>query len=739
MKYNDFLNIPKPFRKKANIIVAKSANEPQRCAYELRCLVLDVSQIAWDASLKILERIAVLDKEQAKLAFEQCAILHFYHGNSDKSELLLQQLAQFSSNSCGYLTKLFNAPSLFKLNDIGGTWFAEVERISQLYPDAVECSSVLCSFAQSVANANLEIAKVIANSAILYDREKGTGFYVNTAIRSVVSGNYDLAREMAQKALQAYPDAPAGHLVIDVYERLPSDICFNITHRPIFKVHGQDPTSELADAIEYILEVYKTLWSSSEEKRELAPLFKELFDFEAGIHLSIDFGSFINKIKELDLKGINFLGLRVNNQLITRELLEDKKVDTAGILFTKNDVNALNNPVRKEAILTRLNFNAKRLGEEVNDSDYFNSRSVYDAALEDDINLLEKRLVAGINPLKKARGKYPLEAAASKGNIAIARRLITDFEHSEEAFNAAIMAAKENKQTNIVKLLSLHDAIETKNLKQVKKMANQRNVHFRNIKGETPLYVAVRRVLRDNQAEVPCAIIEELLSHSLSLEDIYNALVFQFFKSSCTTAKISLLSAWKQKDGHTDYKVPNYNSSTSIWYDALLFEAINCDAAVTLLSHLEECGADLNYERRGSNLLDKTLGFLSKGYKPERYTKVLNFLISRKIDLNKTDTKGNTKLHHYAAENDLYAVEQLIRHGADLTYKNKAGKTPFDIALENKVSQTIITLLTLPTVLSPDTPSALLSQCGVFSEKGMLKKEKYTEGLLEMNNEITFS
>lgn len=716
MKPSDFSRIPEQIRIKAIRIVEKTIDSPQTGAYELRCLATNESINDPQASLKLIAIIATVDVEQAILALESIATECFFHGNLDGANNLLLQASKFNvySRRIGLFKNLLPA-SGFSLANINGTWLAEVERIISLYPDAKACSSILCFFAQSVQKHNPEIAQAIVNMAILYDREIGAIFYATAATQAVINENYDLAKEMILKALEAYPETTSGHLVFDIYERLPKDIFFNLSsyHHVIVGSLRVLPTTDIASRLYYLF--YNYSFSNP------AISLKELLDLDVGIHLKTPLSLFINKIKKLDLRGLNFIGLMVDNQLITRELLISHGIDTSGILFTKNDAVALKEPVRRAFILMRLNFQAKQLGEAVNESDYFDSRTLYDAALAGDITLLNKRLAAGADPLTKTHGEYPLEAAAGKGHMGIIKQLTAKCNHSEEALNAATIAARTNKHIKIMEMLSstpLHDAIALHNLDAVKALANDITVNNKNLEGQTPLY-CVAWSIRESPLKIDCQIMDELLKYAVSLEDLYEALFLQFNNSSCLEAQVSLLSAWKKKEGHADYRVKiEYCNTTFIWYESMLFDALDFKDSVKLLSLFEECGADLNHRNGHQTLLSNVLYRLNNGYQKGRNRNVLHFLFSRKVDVNSLDENGNAQLHIYTAKNNIFIIEQLVQHGANLTLRNKAGQTALDIALQNKASPEVIALLTPQALVSQNTSPALSSTTGFFKEKG---------------------
>lgn len=60
---------------------------------------------------------------------------------------------------------------------------------------------------------------------------------------------------------------------------------------------------------------------------------------------------------------------------------------------------------------------------------------------------------------------------------------------------------------------------------------------------------------------------------------------------------------------------------------------------------------------------------------------MLNLLLSYKPDVNLSDAKGDTPLMLAALVDDYFAAKALLEHGADITVKDKKGKTAYDWAV----------------------------------------------------------
>jgi len=73
-------------------------------------------------------------------------------------------------------------------------------------------------------------------------------------------------------------------------------------------------------------------------------------------------------------------------------------------------------------------------------------------------------------------------------------------------------------------------------------------------------------------------------------------------------------------------------------------------------------------------------------------TKIIDKLISKKVDLNQSDTNGKTALIYATFFNKNEIVKSLIRAGADLKLKDKEGRSALDYANFNKNTELIILL-----------------------------------------------
>eukprot|EP00833_Pecoramyces_ruminatium_P013964 jgi/Orpsp1_1/1187996/evm.model.d7180000061757.1 len=74
------------------------------------------------------------------------------------------------------------------------------------------------------------------------------------------------------------------------------------------------------------------------------------------------------------------------------------------------------------------------------------------------------------------------------------------------------------------------------------------------------------------------------------------------------------------------------------------------------------------------------------------YHRIFQFLI-KCLDINKSDSNGNTVLYYSIMKEDIYTIKTLIDLGADINHKNKIGNSLLDIALIKGNKEIILFLL----------------------------------------------
>ena len=134
-----------------------------------------------------------------------------------------------------------------------------------------------------------------------------------------------------------------------------------------------------------------------------------------------------------------------------------------------------------------------------------------------------------------------------------------------------------------------------------------------------------------------------------------------------------------------------------------------------LLNH----GADINEQRSGP---DATPLLLALGKGEDMNPAITHLLIDRGADLSITNEKGENALHYAVRFNHFELIQKLVKKGLSPMQKALNGKTPVDLALENKHYLCLEALLTSDRMVEKelgddDQYARLLSQTPKSSRK----------------------
>ncbi|XP_035468133.2 ankyrin repeat domain-containing protein 22 isoform X2 [Scophthalmus maximus] len=83
------------------------------------------------------------------------------------------------------------------------------------------------------------------------------------------------------------------------------------------------------------------------------------------------------------------------------------------------------------------------------------------------------------------------------------------------------------------------------------------------------------------------------------------------------------------------------------------------------------------------------LGYFLMLQKQRQNVKLMEVLLSSKVNVNAVDYKGNTALHYVCQRKSHRLVPLLLHRNADTSVKNNDGETPLDIATRLKFKQII--------------------------------------------------
>ena len=73
--------------------------------------------------------------------------------------------------------------------------------------------------------------------------------------------------------------------------------------------------------------------------------------------------------------------------------------------------------------------------------------------------------------------------------------------------------------------------------------------------------------------------------------------------------------------------------------------------------------------------------FIDKAFE-HRYGEAYSFLLARRLDVNASNSRGESLLHRSADIADVSLMRYLVDRGADLTVTNAQGLTPIELFLE---------------------------------------------------------
>ncbi|XP_062699341.1 uncharacterized protein LOC115269854 [Aedes albopictus] len=150
----------------------------------------------------------------------------------------------------------------------------------------------------------------------------------------------------------------------------------------------------------------------------------------------------------------------------------------------------------------------------------------------------------------------------------------------------------------------------------------------------------------------------------------------RLFGRACGSAHIFITEKFLEFDYDLDYNYKDDYDYTPIIGLCSYMERPN----VHLMRQLLRKGVDLEHRNHwGRNaLLVLVHGFRSARWYGHDVGSV-QLLLDHGAQINGTDSDGNTSLHYAFTNEDWELVEMLVTNGADLSMKNKEGKTPLEV------------------------------------------------------------
>eukprot|EP01098_Paradermamoeba_levis_P002911 TRINITY_DN1378_c0_g1_i2.p1 TRINITY_DN1378_c0_g1~~TRINITY_DN1378_c0_g1_i2.p1 ORF type:complete len:305 (-),score=36.28 TRINITY_DN1378_c0_g1_i2:30-944(-) len=280
------------------------------------------------------------------------------------------------------------------------------------------------------------------------------------------------------------------------------------------------------------------------------------------------------------------------------------------------------------------------------------STAFHVASRELKLEVVNYLVTCGIDwPTKVHDISTALHDASEEGHLEIVKLLATAFETDMKAesqgLSNALFAACSQGHLEIVKFLVACEGLDTSNLDS---------------RGNKALYLAscggnleIVKILTDFE------LIEPLLYHDISV-GLCNASKYGHFEvvkffATCEGVDFS----FKDRSGMTALHWASYRGD------------------LKTIKLLVSCGADISIKC----LADKTaLHYIaSRG----KWIEVVKYLITSGIELDATERRGQTALHHAVINNNLRITKLLIARGSDLMIRDQNMKTPLDLAQESNV------------------------------------------------------
>ncbi|CAB3374665.1 Hypothetical predicted protein [Cloeon dipterum] len=241
--------------------------------------------------------------------------------------------------------------------------------------------------------------------------------------------------------------------------------------------------------------------------------------------------------------------------------------------------------------------------------------------------------------LKNKKGVSALHIAASKNHPEILRTLLQG--------GANVNAQSKTGNT------ALHDAVRKGNLECVQILiVSGANVHLQDKKGMNALHFAVS----ENNLQLVQMLLEQGAKPTAK-----NNFGENLFHRAVKYNNLKMALMLYKKDPNLIKQV-NRDGETSLHLAIEYFDDSTADSFELILFLVEKVGIDVNMTQiSGRNALLYAC----------KYKKwpVVDYLLTKNVDVNKVDRKGKTAIHYAVLSGEMKIVQQLVKHGADLSGK----------------------------------------------------------------------
>lgn len=354
-----------------------------------------------------------------------------------------------------------------------------------------------------------------------------------------------------------------------------------------------------------------------------------LLDYAMGIHFEEEkTGSFggsydgLTFLKDLDITSFNFVGVSLNAQPITREILVKMSLKGADqALVTLQDINNLKDHVRTNALLEKLEAVFHSQGKIILQHGTINLVPLADAAKKGDADVVLVRLSAGVNPNQKTSDELDsilaIVAAAKNGFSEVVQLLAEHPELDKKSLITAAHAAEEGGHLELAEYISslsdvnekdkegnalIHKAVQGKDIEKIKRLLSRgADINLENEEGKTPLLIACSNagnIEWGRQASPKdIELIEFLLAHGADPNKYkreYSPLQAAAKGGSFKVVALLLPVTEKRDIKNTVGYGDNEKEIIKPWYVPLLYDSYGSKEWLEIISLLKTHGADLN-------------------------------------------------------------------------------------------------------------------------------------------------
>lgn len=319
-------------------------------------------------------------------------------------------------------------------------------------------------------------------------------------------------------------------------------------------------------------------------------------------------------LKDLDITGFNFVGVSIDCQPITREMLVLAGLKGAKeAIISCDDIANIEDKERRDALAARLEAKLREEGKIITEDGVVNLVPLADAVSNGHLDVVLVRLSAGIDPNQVASdANLPIVAAAKNGFSDIVRLLAEHPEIDKKSRLTAAEKAKENGHIEIYEYLSshvdvnerdpegyalIHKAVKAKDIEEIKRLLSRgADIHLKSENRRTPLSIAAGNagnIQWGKQAsEKDIALLEFLLSNGANPNKCKSYLpLYAAAKAGSVKAVELLLPVTEKRNVKKDGKIIP-------WYIPVMFDSYGSKEWLQILSVLKKHGADLNARDR---------------------------------------------------------------------------------------------------------------------------------------------